>query len=518
MKRIALASFVLGTSLATVLIAHGTASAIFSCPNDEVTQGGFALGSYGFGPGGPKPDYCLAVNGPLDSSQGYVDYPAITNYRPLAAVSQITAFPAPGAYTGSSFPGAYPATLIYEYAAPPIVNVQGKQTGTIVDNTGTVVPTYEDIWTIYSRLFLGFYHPYQDKWNVIELKPGTAAVVAAGLPSPPYVQGLVAAADPIILYGCLPTDPCDPIASPTPVPTPTPTPGPPTPTPTAPPTPATPTPAPTPTPTPAPTPTPTATPLPVVFCAFDPAVVHENQLSLQGTTPLPASTTLDLFVDGALAQSGPFVLSEGTWLAKACSEYGATTGYALVFKDPDLGTPVCSLDVLCGAPPTPTPSPTPGPTVAPAGVEQSFVQLDDQSRPLADTFTIRARILPGPGFDPIAAGIADGIILNVFANQAYVSGFSFAPSDCRALSHGRSLLCRDPVTASTINVRGTAARPESFRVNAIVRKSELYPGHPFAIPLAGEVAFNGSVFEVETQVGLCRSTLGGRRTTCRRNP
>ena len=79
------------------------------------------------------------------------------------------------------------------------MNVQGKQTGTIVDNTGTVVPTYEDIWTIYSRLFLGFYHPYQDKWNVIELKPGTAAVVAAGLPSPPYVQGLVAAADPIIL-------------------------------------------------------------------------------------------------------------------------------------------------------------------------------------------------------------------------------------------------------------------------------------------------------------------------------
>jgi len=32
------------------------------------------------------------------------------------------------------------------------------------------------------------------------------------------------------------------------------------------------------------------------------------------------------------------------------------------------------------------------------------------------------------------------------------------------------------------------------------------------------LAFNGSVFEVETRVGLCRSTLGGRRTTCRRNP
>ncbi|MFM7140718.1 MAG: hypothetical protein ACKO2K_02220 [Alphaproteobacteria bacterium] len=421
----------------------------------------------------------------------------------------------PGVYTGSPYPGSgFDGSLIYQYASPPILNVVGKQVGS----------TYEDLWKTWDRLFVGFYHPNQDKWNVIELKRGTTAIVALGYPSPPYVQGLSAGARPIILYGCLPTDPCNEIPLPTATPTPSPTP---TPVQTATPTPAqTPTPTPVPTRTPAPTRTPTPTPVvtptptpgPLQTCGFDPAVIYENQVSLQGTTPSPAAALRELHVDGTLVGTDPIVLSYETWVPTACSVYGATTDYRIVMKASAPGAAVCTLDVLCGPAPTPTPSPIPGPTAVPASAVDGFVQLNDQSRAFGDTVTVRARIFPAPGDDPVADGIAGGVDLTILANGSYVTAFPFAASECRAVAEGRSLLCRDPVTGSTFNLRGTASRPESFRVNAVVRRASIYPGHPFAIPLQAEVGFSNSTFPIDTDAGLCRVTLGGARTTCRRNP
>lgn len=523
MKNTCRASFAALAALVATLLVSSAASASFNCPNDE-SQGGFTLASFGFGPGGPKTDYCLAVNGPLPKVPGtnYVDFPAKTNYRELASVWNIKDYAGPGlfypgVYTGSPYPGSgFDGNLIYEYASPPILNVVGKQTGTVINNLGEEVPIYDDIWKTWDRLFVGFYHPNQDKWNVIELKRGTTAIVVMGYPSPPYVQGLSAGARPINLYGCLPTDPCDAIPLPTATPTPSPTPSPvqtatPTPVPTR-------TPAPTRTPTPTPVITPTPTPGPLQTCGFDPAVIYENQVSLQGTTPSPAAALRELYVDGTLVGTDPVVVSYGTWVPTACSVYGATTDYRIVIKASAAGATVCSLEVLCGPAPTPTPSPTPGPTVAPATAVVGFVQLNDQARVFDDSFTVRARIFPSPGEDPVADGAAGGIDLTLLANGTYVTGFPFAASDCRRVAAGQSLFCKDPVTGSTVNLRGTAPRPESFRVNAVVRRASFFPGRPFAIPLQAEIGISGSLFPIDTDAGLCRVTLGGARTTCRRHP
>lgn len=502
-------------ALGATLLLRSVAGATFYCPSDG-SQGGFTVGSYAFGPGGPKPDYCLAVNGPLSNVPGtnYVDFPAITNYRELASIWNIRDYAGPGlfypgVYTGSPYPGSgFDGNLIYEYANPPILNVVGKQIGTTTDALGQELPIYDDPWKTWDRLFIGLYHPNQDKWNVLELKRGTTGIVVLGYPSPPYVQGLSAGARPINLYGCLPTDPCEAIPLPTATPSPTPAP---TATPVA-------TPTPTAVPTRTPTPTPTPTPAPLQSCGFDPAVIHENQVSLQGTTPSPAAAIRETWVDGVLAGTGPIMLTQGTWVPTPCSILGATTDYRIVVKQQSQGTPACSLDVLCGPAPTPTPSPTPGPTAAPAGVVEGFVQLNDQSKALADTFTIRARIFPPAGEDPVADGAADGVDLTVLANGAYVTGFTFGAAECRKASGGRSLFCKDPVTGSIFNLRGTASRPDSYRVNAVVRRASFYPGQPFAIPLGAEFECSGALFPIETDASLCRVTLGGLRTTCRRNP
>jgi hypothetical protein len=78
------------------------------------------------------------------------------------------------------------------------------------------------------------------------------------------------------------------------------------------------------------------------------------------------------------------------------------------------------------------------------------------------------------------------------------------------------------VSNSSFRLRGTQAKPTSFRVNTVVRRRDFSPGKPFDLPLAGEVSVgspssaSGSfIWDGTPDVAYCSETQNGERTTCR---
>jgi hypothetical protein len=132
-------------------------------------------------------------------------------------------------------------------------------------------------------------------------------------------------------------------------------------------------------------------------------------------------------------------------------------------------------------------------------IDEPFVQLNDRvltARGPEDMFTIRGRVYINSGADPIAAALAGGATSTVYQGAGSPSGslgiqvdtFSWTASQCRGTRGGRSLFCRDSVSNSSFRLRGTQAKPTSFRVNTVVRRRDFSPGKPFSLPLAGEVS------------------------------
>ena len=166
-------------------------------------------------------------------------------------------------------------------------------------------------------------------------------------------------------------------------------------------------------------------------------------------------------------------------------------------------------------------------------IEEPFVQLNDRDlspRGPQDTFTIRGRVYINSGEDPIAAALANGATSTVYQGAGSPSGslgievdtFSWTSSQCKTAKGGLSLFCRDSVSNSSFRLRGTQARPTSFRVNTVVRKRDFSPGKPFDLPLAGDVSVgspssaSGSfVWDGTPDAGNCSTTQNGERTTCR---
>ena len=166
-------------------------------------------------------------------------------------------------------------------------------------------------------------------------------------------------------------------------------------------------------------------------------------------------------------------------------------------------------------------------------IEEPFVQLNDRElspRGPQDTFTIRGRVYINSGEDPIAAALANGATSTVYQGAGSPSGslgievdtFTWTSSQCKTAKGGLSLFCRDSVSNSSFRLRGTQARPTSFRVNTVVRKRDFSPGKPFDLPLAGEVSVgspssaSGSfIWDGTPDAVYCSVTQNGERTTCR---
>lgn len=175
-------------------------------------------------------------------------------------------------------------------------------------------------------------------------------------------------------------------------------------------------------------------------------------------------------------------------------------------------------------PPGPTPTPAP-PTPTPFVVADSFVQLNDRlDTPPADTFTIRARVEVAPGSDPVSDGVANGASAaalqtgsagGAFTGYAEVDSFTWDPAQCKAVTNGRSLYCKDEASGSFLRLRGSSGKPGSFRILAIVKRRDFIPGKPFVTPLAGQTVIGEFNWLIETSTGLCEVTHNGERTTCR---
>jgi len=160
-------------------------------------------------------------------------------------------------------------------------------------------------------------------------------------------------------------------------------------------------------------------------------------------------------------------------------------------------------------------------------IDNAFAQINDQPVPNKDTFTIRGRVSVDAGATPVADGVANGVtvtILQTLLGRGSSAGGAFTPVDsktftssqCKAVERGRSLYCKDPTDNSIFRLRRSSS-PTNFRVNTIVRGRELNPGHPYGVPLAGDVLMTQAHWFGVTEANRCRVTQNGERTTCRSN-
>ena len=150
------------------------------------------------------------------------------------------------------------------------------------------------------------------------------------------------------------------------------------------------------------------------------------------------------------------------------------------------------------------------------------VIANDDAAPAGDSFTVRGRI--DSGTDLVADSVASGTTVSIF--QAYstntvacpgyaeIDSETFDASECKAVTAGLSLYCRDTASGSSLRLRGTRARPGSWRVIVSVRGRDFDPGKPFGTPLAAEVDLGsaGGAFLGVTET--CRLSHNGDRYSC----
>ena len=154
-------------------------------------------------------------------------------------------------------------------------------------------------------------------------------------------------------------------------------------------------------------------------------------------------------------------------------------------------------------------------------ITDPVVIANDDAAPTGDFYAVRGRI--DSGTDLVVAGVSSGTTVSIFQANSTGGAFpgyeeidseTFDASECKAVTAGLSLYCKDTASGSSLRLRGTRAQPGSWRVNASVRGRDFDPGKPFGTPLAAEVDLGsaGGAFLGVTET--CRLSHNGDRYTC----
>ena len=154
-------------------------------------------------------------------------------------------------------------------------------------------------------------------------------------------------------------------------------------------------------------------------------------------------------------------------------------------------------------------------------ITDPVVIANDDAAPAGDFYAVRGRI--DSGTDLVVAGVSSGTTVSIFQANSTGGAFpgyeeidseTFDASECKAVTAGLSLYCKDTASGSFLRLRGTRARPGSWRVNASVRGRDFDPGKPFGTPLAAEVDLGSAGGAFLGVTATCRVTQNGDRYSC----
>jgi len=166
------------------------------------------------------------------------------------------------------------------------------------------------------------------------------------------------------------------------------------------------------------------------------------------------------------------------------------------------------------------------PSGAQAGVVHTItdpvVIANDGAAPTSDFYALRGRIESFTNL--VVRGVASGATVSIFQASSTGGAFpgyeeidseTFDASECKAVTSGLSLYCKNAASGRSLRLRGTRARPGSWRVNASVRGRDFDPGKPFGTPLAAEVDLGSAGRAFLGVTATCRVSLNGDRYTCK---
>jgi hypothetical protein len=143
------------------------------------------------------------------------------------------------------------------------------------------------------------------------------------------------------------------------------------------------------------------------------------------------------------------------------------------------------------------------------------VTANDDAAPAGDSFTVRGRI--DSGTDLVADSVSSGTTVSIFQasysngvacpGYAEIDSETFDASECKAVTAGLSLYCKDTASGSFLRLRGTRARPGSWRVIASVRGHDFDPGKPFG--MLGSSVSGGIIGAFSSLPALRRTVAAG---------
>ena len=154
-------------------------------------------------------------------------------------------------------------------------------------------------------------------------------------------------------------------------------------------------------------------------------------------------------------------------------------------------------------------------------ITDPVVIANDDAAPAGDFYAVRGRI--DSGTDLVVAGVSSGTTVSIFQANSTGGAFpgyeeidseTFDASECKAVTAGLSLYCKDTASGSFLRLRGTRAQPGSWRVNASVRGRDFEEGKPFGTPLAAEVDLGSAGGAFLGVTAICRLSHNGDRYTC----
>jgi len=195
-------------------------------------------------------------------------------------------------------------------------------------------------------------------------------------------------------------------------------------------------------------------------------------------------------------------------------------------RNSDKGGPaICSVQVVKGDASTPEC----GGGLIDTDVEEPFAQINDQPATDKDTWTVRGKVTDPTASTVVSDGVENGVTVTMYESDApmtpvaglsgfnVVDTFTFEAGECRSISNGRTLYCKNTETNSFFRARGvrSANDPNSFRLTSIIRSQELTVNQPYGLPLAYLVQVDARRWRGDTDADYCRITQNGERTTCR---
>lgn len=162
-------------------------------------------------------------------------------------------------------------------------------------------------------------------------------------------------------------------------------------------------------------------------------------------------------------------------------------------------------------------------------VEDPFAQMNDQPATDKDTWTVRGKVTDPTASTVVSDGVENGVTVTMYESDApmtpvagfsgfnVVDTFTFEAGECRSISNGRTLSCKNTETNSFFRARGvrSAKDPNSFRLTSVIRSRELTVNQPYGLSLAYLVQVDARRWRGDTDANYCRITQNGERTTCR---